>query len=1141
MSSDNLNLISEILTKLNKLISKPVCAPELTKYSKLVQQYSQTTKEIDKAGRLAKRGLKRQQEQLQSDLTESEEVCLQCIFNSLVRDLKLILENQTQALSAVAPQAASLLRNIRFPLTSEIGAIITFIEDVEKAQADTTIQTRNLCKMLLNDNQSKIKIYKNLISLDERSYQQTKILTEDALDSLSVSDLLKSYSTLKEEQKLINQQLATSTDTVQQKLLQSVHELIYSIQEGAKREIIPDIEEYREVKELSSQVEVANTIDELNLLNTKVSQYIVKYSTAIKSEIARARTTGNNLITQIRGLFPTLSKKWMPSPPDVLPSKVSITDLMSYFDEINKWEKNILDVIKKISSVDELKQVTEASLQEGLSIPNTLIANVTETANRIQEETVTIKEAFKRLENFHVYYTEFLSILRDNISNNLNLDVTDSDSSALISLKPPIINIQSDSPSELLSYIRAVNIWKRKLVNVLQETRHDINDTIANVNQLERKGINNFPPDFQAELTTLYEKMALETEVHTLLLYRRSYDRLYKQFVTLTAAYIKDFLKNVTVLQLLESESDVPRPPFVEDAGELDLSELLNRIESVEEWKRKVLTFLKNKIEGLSFPLIPGEVPVDLRKEKNTLLAQLTGTAAARNFVSSIKSYFTFMKTMSSSKNLMIEETLKQIEITEKIDQSSMQYFKEVIGQAPIFEIPKDLETLDYSELLELWFRLDTYNRKKTELVQLKCRELLSSWLKQYKSLPAHYSNIFNPLFLVLDQALSELNQSLDTEETLTKYEFFLNGATSKAQEGLEKLKAFFYNKVTVSLPRITEVIGEVSPEILKVYSFLESTISTKDQTLESVHRLIVETIHDYEYILLAKLMELLSISSKNLLMQIAELQTCGINLQSLVGEQIEVFTQLVQADSSDMMSVEMITQSFVELDKILKNESLQKSLFEIIEKNNTIAGRILDFVQALGWKNAQHILMPYVVAIKQAKGTIQFWSFDLIAKATIEVIKRSKELIQATRQLEQENYDVYLSELESDPAIPYYKSIKEVFKFQLDECSKNIFPLNELYATREQMKLSEDLNEIYGLLTTISKLKTQWKQDWLPVISKWHSVLFLFISDYTPTTDREEKITYLANAKREIEEAYNHQPMMQYLSSAVELYITSR
>ena len=140
-------------------------------------------------------------------------------------------------------------------------------------------------------------------------------------------------------------------------------------------------------------------------------------------------------------------------------------------------------------------------------------------------------------------------------------------------------------------------------------------------------------------------------------------------------------------------------------------------------------------------------------------------------------------------------------------------------------------------------------------------------------------------------------------------------------------------------------------------------SFSTKDQTLESIHRLVIETIHDYEYVLLAKLMELLSISSKNLLMRIAELQNYKISVQNLVGEQIEVFTQLIQADSSDIMSVEMITQSFVELDKILKNEELQKSLYEIIEQNNDIAGKIFDFVQAMGWKNAQHLLMPHVVS----------------------------------------------------------------------------------------------------------------------------------------------------------------------------------
>jgi len=63
MSSDKLTLISEILSKINKLLSKPVCAPELTKLSKLIQQNSQLEAEVNKAGRLAKRGLKKQQEE----------------------------------------------------------------------------------------------------------------------------------------------------------------------------------------------------------------------------------------------------------------------------------------------------------------------------------------------------------------------------------------------------------------------------------------------------------------------------------------------------------------------------------------------------------------------------------------------------------------------------------------------------------------------------------------------------------------------------------------------------------------------------------------------------------------------------------------------------------------------------------------------------------------------------------------------------------------------------------------------------------------------------------------------------------------------------------------------------------------------
>jgi len=1138
---NNLQQISDLMQGVNEYLSSPACSNELTRLSKHYQQHKNLQKDMEQAGRLQKRGLKKQLEDLHNLIIETEETCLKCIFDRIIQDIKPNLESQKRLLSTVSPQAATFIQNLRFPLTSEINALASFINEFNKVQNTIASNLRRVCNSLLQENKSNVNLYSNLVTLDSNSIQRTITLTENALNVMRLEDLLEAISALKNESEIINQKLASSTEIVQQKLLQSTHELLSSIQEGTKRKTIPEFSEYQVVQQLLLQIERANTIGELNQINSTLSNYVSKFNSSIKSEITRSHTLGKNIIIQTRNMFPTLSDKWMPPPPEFQISGASIPEMINFLDQMINWKNKILECMKRIATLDEMNQVAEGALYEGITIPNTLLVNAKESASQIQEVTTDIEVAFKKLQNFHIFYSKYLDIIRENIRANLSFEATDTDSSALIAIKPPVINLESDSPSELLGYLRAVIVWKRKLINVLQEARHAINDTIATINQLEKKGITNFPSDFQSEFTTLYEKMASETDVQTLLLYRRSYDRLYKQFVNLTAAYIKDYLKDVIILQLLDSEPNIPRPPFIEDVTELDLSELLARIETIEEWKKEVLIFLKNEVEALKFPLIPGEVPIDLREEKTNLITQLTGTAASRNSIATFNSYLEFKQTIVSSKNLMIEETLNQIKLIEKIDKASMRYFSTVIGSAPIFEIPSDLEPLEFSELLELWFRLNTYNNKRIELVQLKCREVLSGWAKQYKSLPSHHLNIFNSLFLIFDQALNDLSQSLDVETTLDKYEFFLNSATDKAQEGLEKLKSLFYNKVTVSLPRITEVMGEVSPEIRKVYSFLESTISAKDQTLESIHRLIVETIHDYEYVLLAKLMELLSIASKNLLRRISELQACGINLQILVGEQIEIFSQLIQADSSDMMSVEMITQSFVELDKIIKNENLQKSLFDIIESKHTVAGRILDLVQALGWKNASQSLMPSVVRIRQARNAIQFWSFELIAKSTIESINASKELLEALRVLENQNYEIYINELENDPNIPYYKSIQTVFEFQLDKCSNEIFPLKELIALREQLQAENELSDIYDILTKISKFKTQWQKEYLPLISKWHRVLFLFISDYIPTRVKEEKITFLANTKREIEDTYNYNPMIQYLTSAVELYVSNK
>ncbi|MHA1968154.1 MAG: hypothetical protein ACW964_10175 [Candidatus Hodarchaeales archaeon] len=1128
MSSNNLGKISTIVERLNEFFPSPICSTQLTNYSKIIQKIKKTTNEFEKAGRRQKRSLKGELEQLEKESEEFEEECLKCVFNAITSELKQYSDNQTQALSAISPQAVQVIRDVKFPITSEFDTIELFIESFTRTQKTVLNQVKDVCNNLLVENKMIVKTYSDLIQLDQSSYQQTSTLTSDALNVMKLEDIVAKISVLRRENALLSEKLSSSSDNVQERLLLTVHDLISAVQEGGKQNIIPDMKEYESINDLKVKIENTDKLDELRQLNREVSSFSNKYSSLLKSEINHLRAEGNNMIVNI----------WMPEPPSIMSSSAPISELIMIFRSMNKWKNQILDGIKNISSSEEVNQVAEGFLQEGLTISNTLLINLQENAQQVQD-SLNLEEAFHKIKNYHVYYSEFLRILREKIQTSLDFEATDSISSSMIALKPPQINLKSDSPTELFSYVRAVNSWKQKLVNVLQETRHVINDTIVTINQLEKKGIP-ISSSLKSELKDLYNKIQVETEVPQLLNFRRTYDHLYKQFVNLTAANIKDFIKDVTIIQVLELE-DIPKAPFVEDASELDLSELLERIELIEKWKLNVLTTLRNKVDTLAFPLIPGDVPVDLRKEKLDLVNQMSSSAATRNFVTTIKSYFSFMNTVAASTDIMIEETRKQIKYMEKMDASSMKYFKKIVSSAPIFEIPSDLEDLDYSAILELWHRLNTYNKKKLELIQLKCKEIISGWIKQYKSLPKHYLSTFNSLFMVLEQAISEINHTLDAEQTLTKFEFFIDGSTSKALESLEKLKSRFYNKTAVTIPRINEIMGELSPEILSVQNFLESTISTKGKDLESIYRLTIETIHDYEYVLIAKLMELLNISSRNLLTRISQLQSSGINIQSLVGEQIEVFSQLLQADTSDMMSIEMITQSFVELDKIYGNEELQKALFKIIDETSTNAGRILDFIQALGWKNTQTTILPHVVAIRQSRSSIQFWSFDLISKAAIDVNAAAKELSKAIYALENRIYEEYQIELANDSTLPYYPSIIKIFEFKFEDCSRNIFPLQELYETRKKLQESENLEEIYKLLAIIAKLTTQWKNECLPKLSRWHRVLFLFISDYQPTSIQDEKISFIANARREIEDTYNNQELIQYLNSAVEYYVSAR
>ncbi|MFX0210981.1 MAG: hypothetical protein ACFFDT_33695, partial [Candidatus Hodarchaeota archaeon] len=737
MSSDNYRKLTEILERLNDFFPAPICTSHLTNLSKHIQQMNKLSEEIKSASMFQKRRLKKEFDDSTEKIAESEEECFNCIFNAILKELKPRIDKQIQSLMTLHPQALRPLKGLKFPLTAEIAPINNFIDELQSTQQDVLTDIRKLCQDQYLINTTKVNTFKDLITFDLTSIPQTNQLSSETIDLMKLDELVRIIPLLKKEDEELNKQLSTSKTVVQEKLLQMIHELNSAIQEGNKRGLVIDSINFQEISGITEKIQSAGAIDELNQFNAIITQNTLKLSSFFKSEMNRIRAEGNNLVVSIRNMFPTLTAKWISPPPDILTTTSTLSETVRNYDVMSNWQNQILEGIKRVVSLDEINQVTEGALQEGLAISNTLIVNLKELSKEIRESD-HVNTAISKMKIFHSYYNEYLKVIKDEIASILNFDATDAVSSALISIKPPKVNFESDNPSELLMNLRTVNQWKSKLVNVLQETRHSINDTLAIVSQLQKKGIVNIPSNLESEFKELYNKLETQTDIPQLLNYRRSYDKLYNQVGTLAAASLKDFLKDVTIIQVLEVDG-VEKPPFIGDIDELELSDILSRIEKVEEWKESVITTLRRNIESMSFPLIPGEVPIDLRKEKNHLINQLSSVAATRNSIPSIRAYFDFINTLNSSTGTMIKETRNQISLSEKIDTSSMKYFNEIVGQAPIFQIPKDLEILDYSELLELWHRLRTYNKKKSELIQLKCRQILSNWLKQYKSLPAQY------------------------------------------------------------------------------------------------------------------------------------------------------------------------------------------------------------------------------------------------------------------------------------------------------------------------------------------------------------------------------------------------------------------
>ncbi|MFX0115969.1 MAG: hypothetical protein ACFFB3_15570, partial [Candidatus Hodarchaeota archaeon] len=374
-SSDH---ISSILSFLNDFFPQPACSKELMNLSQIERKAKELEQEFETAGRFQKRNLKKQHEKALLETKEATNSVLQCIFDVIAGDLKPLLEKQSKSVSTVDPQAGSTLSSLKLPLTPEKDAISIFIEQLKLAFVKVINTLRIRSKELLAHNKSEIAKYGSLVSLDSSSWSKTSSMTEEAIDLLKLDDLIELIPNLRDEKKRISQGLNLSTGQIQEKSLQHIHELLSILKEGEKRGITVDLEDYHRIKALSLEIQQAFEIGKLHPLWNETEQYITKYNSQLKAEIARFRTAANRLVTSIRSLFPTLSDQCIPAVPEVLPTHKTMAELSQSVDDYLEWGNRALQGMKKIATTDELVKVSEAALQEGLIVPNTLLASLNE-------------------------------------------------------------------------------------------------------------------------------------------------------------------------------------------------------------------------------------------------------------------------------------------------------------------------------------------------------------------------------------------------------------------------------------------------------------------------------------------------------------------------------------------------------------------------------------------------------------------------------------------------------------------------------------------------------------------------------------------------------------------------------------------
>ena len=524
--------------------------------------------------------------EIKKSLESLENKLIKSIFDSYNKLYNEMMDN-IRTIAIVAPDKMQAIKSIMAPMgSSDRSKIMAFSQNVISSYNDLMNALKKETADVLNVNKELLEKYKAYVEIPREEVASTSRTTHEALDLMNLTQLLNEKDILGKE----NGFLEKRREDVERKLRIQLNETITILIKNTETATSLGIEIPKSFGERNIQykqrMEQVDQLQNLFDINNEVQKAQAELLNTLRSEITKLRTDTQNQI----GRLAIVSKetKNFPEIPELNLSSSNMIELIQQLETLRNYVKRILIEMKKLVDISEFNAAIRALDNKQIPVPRELKEDVINIHKQLENA-----EELAECTNLLIAYYNTSSQLTEVIRQKLYEMVENEELKSVSEMfpPPPKINIETINPKLLLRQFDEIEKWQKTISTYLQGMANEISQIIDQLNRAER--VVPIKPEFKKDLSSLMNKVVGERDISTLVRYRKDLETIQESIFAYLFNIVNEDLQGplVTKISLIQG---APDPATTDLKGKTSIPNLITKIEEINEWKKRVLVFLKD-------------------------------------------------------------------------------------------------------------------------------------------------------------------------------------------------------------------------------------------------------------------------------------------------------------------------------------------------------------------------------------------------------------------------------------------------------------------------------------------------------------------------------------------------------------------